>query len=67
MDFLQWQGWICLAWLLRSEGGFTGGAVTRLASVGLLAGAPAACSSVTFFLADIPKVEFARGVKGLQS
>ncbi len=49
MDFLQWQGWICLAWLLRSCAGTSGmlGCIgSRRASEGLLDGAAVACRIV---------------------
>ena len=50
MDFLQWQGWICLAWLLRScagTEGMLGCPSSRRASEGLLAGAAAACTQAS--------------------
>ena len=49
MDFLQWQGWICLAWLFKSCAGTSGmlGCLgSSRTSEGLLAGAAVACMQV---------------------
>ncbi len=55
MDFLQWQGWICLAWLFKSCAGTSGmlGCLgSSRTSEGLLAGAAVACMGTPAAIQD---------------